>query len=245
MAQIGGDVWRGARFRRLHGGVCACAEIAFQKWLAELWPQAQAMGVSRKTFDAATRGVEPDITLPDLDLPGREGVPPRGQAEFVQTPADYIKETNIARLAEQAKRLAAAHSRTLAGIEQKFGVPGDVLLAIWGRETAFGGYKLPKHAITVLATQGYYGRRKDMFRQELLYALKMLDDCHVKLADLKSSWGGAMGLTQFLPSEFYKLAVDFDGDGKEGHLEFGARRARLGGEPTRQQRLATRHALGL
>ena len=193
----------------------AAADPLFQKWLADLWPQAQSIGVSRRTFDAAIRGVEPDLTLPDLDLPGREGAPPRGQAEFVQTPADYIKEANIARLAEQAKKLAAEHSRTLAAIEQKFGVPPNVLLAIWGRETAFGGYKLPKHGITVLATQAYYGRRKDMFRQELLYAFKMLEEGHVKLADMKSSWGGAMGLTQFLPSEFFKLAVDFDGDGKK------------------------------
>jgi lytic murein transglycosylase len=193
----------------------AVADPLFQKWLADLWPQAQSMGVSRRTFDAAIRGVEPDLTLPDLDLPGREGVPPRGQAEFVQTPADYVKEANIARLAEQAKKLAAEHGRTLAAIEQKFGVPGNVLLAIWGRETAFGGYKLPKHGITVLATQAYYGRRKDMFRQELLYAFKMLEEGHVRLADMKSSWGGAMGLTQFLPSEFFKLAVDFDGDGKK------------------------------
>jgi lytic murein transglycosylase len=191
------------------------ADPAFQRWLEELWPQAQALGVSRTTFDAATRGLEPDLTLPDLELPGREGAPPRGQAEFVQTPADYIKEANIARLAEQAKKLAAEHSRTLAAIEQQFGVPGNVLLAIWGRETAFGGYKLPKSAITVLATQGYYGRRKDFFRQELLYALKMLEEGHIKPADMRSSWGGAMGLTQFLPSEFYKYAVDFDGDGKE------------------------------
>ena len=133
----------------------------------------------------------------------------------MQTPADYVKEANIARLAEQAKKLAAEHARTLAAIEQKLGVPGNVLLAIWGRETAFGGYKLPKNAITVLATQGYYGRRKEMFTQELLYALKMLDEGHVKLADMRASWGGAMGLTQFLPSEFYKHAVDFDGDGKK------------------------------
>jgi lytic murein transglycosylase len=191
------------------------ADPAFQKWLEDLWPQAQALGVSRRTFDAATHGLEPDLTLPDLDLPGREGVPPRGQAEFVQTPADYIKEANIARLAEQAKKLAAEHARTLAAIEQQFGVPGNVLLAIWGRETAFGGYKLPKNAVTVLATQGYYGRRKDMFQQELLYALKMLEEGHIKLADMRSSWGGAMGLTQFLPSEFYKYGVDFDGDGKK------------------------------
>jgi lytic murein transglycosylase len=191
------------------------ADAAFQKWLQGLWPQAQELGVSRRTFEAATHGIEPDLTLPDLDLPGREGAPPRGQAEFVQTPADYIKESSIARLAERAKKLAAEHSRTLAAIEQKFGVPGNVLLAIWGRETDFGNYKLPKNAITVLATQGYYGRRKDMFRQELLYAFKMLEEGHVKLADMRSSWGGAMGLTQFLPSEFYKYAVDFDGDGKK------------------------------
>src|SRR5437667_9129806 len=195
---------------------CArAADPGFQKWLQELWPQAETLGVSRETFEAGTRGLEPDLTLPDLDLPGREGAPPRGQAEFVQTPADYIKETTIANLAAQAKKLAAEHSRTLAAIEQQFGVPGSVLLASWGRETAFGGYRLPKHAITVLATQGYYGRRKDFFRQELLYAFKMLEEGHVKLADMRSSWGGAMGLTQFLPSEFYKYAVDFDGDGKK------------------------------
>ena len=191
------------------------ADPAFQKWVADLWPQAQALGVSRATFEAATRGLEPDLTLPDLELPGREGAPPRGQAEFVQTPADYIKEANIANLAAQGKKLAAQHAQTLAAIEEKFGVPGNVLLAIWGRETAFGGYKLPKNAITVLATQGYYGRRKDMFRQELLYALQMLQEGHIKLADMRSSWGGAMGLTQFLPSEFFKYAVDFDGDGRK------------------------------
>ena len=128
------------------------ADVAFQNWLGDLWPQAQALGVSRATFDAATRGIEPDLTLPDLDLPGREGAPPRGQAEFVQTPADYIKEANIARLAGEAKKLAAQHRDTLAAIEQQYGVPGNVLLAIWGRETAFGGYRLPKNAIAVLAT---------------------------------------------------------------------------------------------
>jgi lytic murein transglycosylase len=193
----------------------AAPDPPFRQWLEALWPQAQELGVSRRTFDAAIRGVEPDLTLPDLDLPGRGGAPPRGQAEFVQTPADYIKEANIARLAEQAKKLAAEHSRTLAAIERQFGVPGNVLLAIWGRETAFGSYKLPKNAVTVLATQAYYGRRKDFFRQELLYAFKMLEEGHVRLADMRSSWGGAMGLTQFLPSEFYKYAVDFDGDGKK------------------------------
>jgi lytic murein transglycosylase len=184
----------------------SAAEAAFQKWLEGIWPQAQGMGVSRRTFETATRGLEPDLSLPDLDLPGQAGAPPRGQAEFVQA--------TIARLAERARKLAAEHRATLAAIEQKFGVPPNVLLAIWGRETDFGGYKLPKNAVTVLATQAYYGRRKDFFRNEFLVALKMLEEGHVKLADMRSSWGGAMGMTQFLPSEFYKYAVDFDGDGR-------------------------------
>ena len=192
----------------------AAADIAFTQWLATLWPDAQAAGVSRATFDLATRGLEPDLTLPDLDLPGRQGAPPPGQAEFVQTPADYIKEASITRLAEEARRLGKEHQTTLAAIEREFGVPGNVLLAIWGRETDFGRYQLPKNAVRVLATQAYYGKRKDFFRKELLLALEMLEGGEVKLADMRSSWGGAMGLTQFLPSEFYKYAVDFEHTGR-------------------------------
>jgi lytic murein transglycosylase len=192
----------------------AAADPAFTQWLAALWPAAQQMGISRATFDLATRGLEPDLTLPDLDLPGRPGTRTPGQAEFVQTPADYIKEANIARLAEEGRKLAAQYRETLAAIERQFGVPGNVLLAIWGRETDYGRERQPKNAIRVLATQAYYGKRKDFFRNEFLLGLKMIEDGEVKLADMGSSWGGAMGLTQFLPSEFYKYGVDFEGTGR-------------------------------
>src|SRR5262249_17887088 len=158
------------------------------------------------------RGLEPDLSLPDLVVPGRPERAPPGQPEFVQTPADYLKESSFDRLAREARRLADEHRATLSAIEQQFGVPPPVLLAIWGRETGFGTYRLPHNAIRVLATQAYLGRRKDFFRQEFLYALKILQEGHVKLADMRSSWGGAMGLTQLLPTEFYKYAVDFDGD---------------------------------
>ena len=187
---------------------------AFSHWLESLWPQAQSKGVSRKTFSAAIHGLQPDLSLPDLELPSRKGRPPPGQAEFVQTPADYIRELSISRLAERGKKLAAEHRATLSAIEQRFGVPPSMILAIWGRETAYGGHKLPHNAIRVLATQGFYGRRKDMFRGEFLDALRILEEGHVSLANMRSSWGGAMGLTQFLPSEFYKHAIDFDGDGR-------------------------------
>ena len=190
------------------------ADPAFQQWLAGLWPEALQMGISRATFDAATRGLEPDLSLPDLIIPGRPERPSGGQAEFVQAPADYIRETSIDRLATHARKLADEYRGTLAEIEKKFGVPGSVLLAIWGRETDFGRAKDSRSAIRVLATQAYLGRRKDQFRQEFLLALKMVDEGDIKLADMKSSWAGAMGLTQFMPSDYFRSAVDFDGDGR-------------------------------
>ncbi len=188
------------------------ADVAFQKWLAAQWPAAQQLGVSRTTFDAATRGLEPDYSLPDLAIPGRPEKQPQ-QPEFVQTPAQYLREATFDRLATRGRQLAVQYRDTLARIEKEIGVPGNVVLAIWARETDYGGYQLPLDAIRTLATQAYIGKRKDFFGNEFLHALKMLQD-GVPRADMRSSWGGALGLTQFLPSEFYKYAVDFDGDGR-------------------------------
>ena len=184
----------------------------FQQWLQSAWPEAQARGVSRAIFDSATRGLEPDLSLPDLDIPGRPEKAPE-QPEFVQTPGQYLKEQTFGRLASRGQQLRAQYRDTLARIEKEFGVPGTMVLAIWGRETDYGGERQAHDAIQVLATQAYTGKRKDFFRNEFLYALKMLQD-GVPRSELRSSWGGAMGRTQFLPSEYYKYAVDFDGDGK-------------------------------
>ena len=189
------------------------AEPAFSAFLETLWPRAQQIGVSRKVFDAGLRGLEPDLTLPDLDIPGRPASSPAGQAEFVQTPGQYLRESSFDRLASRGRELAAQHRATLARIEKEFGVPGNIVLAIWARETDYGSYKLPHEALRVLATQAYVGKRAALFQTEFLYALKMIQDGTPR-ADMRSSWGGALGLTQFLPSEFYKLGVDFDGDGR-------------------------------
>ena len=188
------------------------ADSAFAQWLQSLWPQAHELRVSRAIFDAGTRGLEPDLGLPDLVIPGRPEQQPQ-QPEFVQTPAQYLREPTFARLAAQGKKFAAQYRDMLARIEKTFGVPGDVVLAIWARETDYGSERQPHDALQVLATQAYVGKRKDFFRNEFLHALKMLQD-GVPRANLRSSWGGAMGLTQFLPSEYYKYAVDFDGDGR-------------------------------
>jgi lytic murein transglycosylase len=189
------------------------ADAAFQKWIETQWPAAQSRGVARATFDAATRGLEPDLTLPDLVVPGRPEKPPE-QPEFVQPPSAYLSEASIARLAKQGRELLGKYRATLAAIEQRFGVPPPIVLAIWGRETNYGRQRLAHNAVRVLATQAYLGRRKDQFRAECVLALKMLQDGYVKLADMRSSWAGAMGQVQFLPSDFYRYAVDLDGDGR-------------------------------
>jgi lytic murein transglycosylase len=198
--------------------LCSCAaaraDAAFETWLQSLWPQAQALGVSRATFDAATRGLEPDLTLPDLVLPGQAEKPPSGQPEFVTTPADYLKEPAIERLAAEGRKLYDRYRSPLDAIERQFGVPPTILLAIFGRETDFGRSADSRSAVRVLATQAYLGRRKEQFLTEFLLALKILDQGTIKLADMHSSWAGAMGLTQFLPSDYLKYAVDFDGDGR-------------------------------
>jgi lytic murein transglycosylase len=190
------------------------ADAAFTQFIASLWPEAQAAGVSRATFDNETRGLEPDYKLPDLILPGRPATGAPSQAEFVQVPSDYIKEAAIARLAEEGQRLMQKYQTALTGIEKRFGVPATIVLAIWGRETDYGRYTLPYDAVRVLATQAYVGRRKDTYRNEFVLALKMLGDGVVTRKDLRASWGGAVGLTQFLPSEYYKHGVDFDKDGR-------------------------------
>jgi lytic murein transglycosylase len=197
------------------GSSTACAaDAGFTQFIASLWPEAQAAGVSRATFDSQTRGLEPDYKLPDLILPGRPATGAPSQAEFVQVPADYLKEASIARLAEEGQRLMQQYRDALAGIEMRFGVPPSVVLAIWGRETDYGRYKEPYDALRVMATQAYVGRRKDQYRNEFILALKILGDGEVKRQDMRASWAGATGLTQFLPSEFYQHAVDFDGDGR-------------------------------
>src|SRR5205085_12693068 len=151
---------------------------------------------------------------PDLILPGRPATGAPAQAEFVQVPADYLKEASIARLAAEGQRLMQKHRTALAAIEARFGVPATIVLAIWGRETDYGRYTLPNDGLRVLATQAYVGRRKDQYRNEFILALKILGEGGVARKELRSSWAGATGLTQFLPSEYYKHGVDLDGDGR-------------------------------
>ncbi len=195
------------------GSATAAAGDAFSLFLDGLWPDAKAMGVERSTFDAAVKGLEPNYDLPDLDLPGRPKVDNKGQAEFTKTAADYIQKSYLEKLAGDGRTFFKQHEAALKQIEAKTGVDPYILVAIWGRETAYGSYKLPHDAMRVLATLAFAGTRHDMFRQAVRAAIKMLD-LGVPRSDMRSSWAGAVGLTQFMPTEYLKYADDGDGDGK-------------------------------
>jgi lytic murein transglycosylase len=199
-------------------------EKSFAAWLQALWPDVEASGVSRKTFEANLKGLKldwslPQIVPPDPAYPDGPALPaalkpkPRHQAEF-DIPELYFSKGALSSLAATGRGKFKQLGPTLAAIQEQYGVPASIVVAIWGRETGFGKADLPYDALSAIATQGFMGRRPEVFRQELIVALKILDEGHATRAEMKSSWAGAMGYTQFLPSDFDKYAIDFDGDGR-------------------------------
>lgn len=208
--------WNGASSAVAKSAYRTRTEAQFQAWLAELWPQAQQHGISRRTFDLAFKGVRLNWRLPDLAPPGLK-LPDKKktrQAEF-GSPGRYFREKNINALVLRGRKMKAKWSQTLKKIEQRYGVPQNILLALWGRETAYGGVKIPYDTIRSLATLSFMGRRRAFFHPELLAGLKILEQGHISRRNLKSSWAGAMGQTQMLPQKFLQYAVDFDGDGRK------------------------------
>lgn len=179
-----------------------------------VWPDAQANGVSRATFDRAMGARRLDTSIPGLVEPGGSGTPrEQRQAEF-SSPANYFNERNLGGIASGGKALMARHADTLARIERQYGVPGRIVVSIWGRESGFGRVNIPHDAFTVLGTKAFMATRPDLFRKELVAALQMLEKGVASPADMRSSWAGALGQPQFLPSSYLAYATDFDGNGK-------------------------------
>src|SRR5262249_16782189 len=135
----------------------AAPDPAFTAYLQSLWPEAQQRGITRATFDNAVRGLEPDLSLPHPGIPRRAQKQPR-RPEFVQTPADYLKESSFNRLADRGRKLRTQYQDVFARIEKEFGVPGPVVLAIWGRESDYSTHYGGRDAVQMVATQAYTGR---------------------------------------------------------------------------------------
>ncbi|WP_421358535.1 lytic murein transglycosylase [Agrobacterium rosae] len=190
-------------------------DAEFNAWLKkEIWPEARKAGISQKTLEATLTGLSINWKLPDLIIPGQK--PPKdqaqSQAEF-SSPGAYFSEQRLQGLAATGRSLAATHAATLKRIEATYGVPGNILIAVWGRESGFGRAKLPNVVIDVLATKAYTSTRKEMFRTELIDALKIVESGDIPASKMMGSWAGALGQPQFMPSSYLKYAVDFDGDG--------------------------------
>ena len=189
-------------------------DLEFAAWIeSEIWPEAEAADVSRSVFDLAFAGVVLDLTLPELVLPGAGNEPAIDQAEY-RSPALYFDESGLATLARIGREEWESWSSTLTAIERRYGIPAEILLAIWGRESAYGRARIPHYAIGALATGAFLGRRADRFRTELIAALLILEAGHVTPGAMKSSWAGGLGLPQFVPTSFLAYAIDFDGDGR-------------------------------
>ena len=148
-------------------------------------------------------------------LPGQKPTTPKTQhqAEF-NSPGKYFAEKTIGAVTKGGRARAGSLSKTLAGVEKRTGVPSGIVLAIWGRESGFGAAKMPYDAFEVLGTKAWLSTRKDMFRTELIAGLQMVEKGLVPRAAMRSSWAGALGQPQFLPTSFLKHATDGDGDGR-------------------------------
>ena len=182
----------------------AAVDPAFTSFVESLWPQAQARGVSRQIFDAAFAGVTPSPTILGHT---------KKQAEFVKPIWDYLAGAVSKARIDKGRARAAEFSGVLTQIESRYGVDPYVVMAVWGMESNFGAFTGGESVIRALATLAFARYRGDFFRDELLTALQILQQGHTTPAAMSGSWEGAMGQTQFMPSSFFKYAVDFDGDG--------------------------------
>ena len=143
----------------------------------------------------------------------------------------------------KAKQMMLQYARLLDRIEQQYGVPGAVVIAIWGLETDFGANMGKQLAIPALATLAHDCRRTEMFQNELTDALRIIDRGDLSPQEMRGAWAGELGQTQFLPSSYVKFAIDFDGNGRRDLIRSVAGRARLDRQLSARLRLAARRAI--
>ncbi|MDP2819400.1 MAG: lytic murein transglycosylase [Polaromonas sp.] len=177
----------------------------FARWIVDFSSSARAAGISEATLQIAFEGTRFIPRVTELD-----GV----QAEFTRAVWDYLDSAVSAqRVTRGQDRLLQARPAVDAAAA-RYGVPAEILAAIWGMESNYGGNTGDIPTIDALATLGFEGRREAWARSQLLAALKILQNRDISRAQMLGSWAGAMGQTQFLPSSFLAYAVDADGDGR-------------------------------
>jgi lytic murein transglycosylase len=186
----------------------ACGTGSFQAWLDDFKNEAAAKGISQPAITSGLNGVTLDQTVLSRD---------RSQRVFSQSFEEFSGRMVPPRLA-RGSNLMKQYGSVLGRIEQSYGVPGEVLVAIWGLETDFGVNIGKFPTLRSLATLAYDCRRSEEFRGQLMDALRIIERGDLSPPEMRGAWAGEIGQTQFMPSSYLKFAVDFDGNGRRDLL---------------------------
>ena len=187
-------------------GTAFAQSQSFDSWLSGFKAKALARGISQGTINNAFANVSPIQRVIELDRKQ-----PEGKMTFAQYKNRVISNDRIA----QGRRLLLQYMPLLKQIEAKYGVAPQYVVALWGIETSYGNNTGGFDIVPALATLAWEGRRRSFFEDELMTALRILDEGHISQSRFKGSWAGAMGQNQFMPSSFMRLAVDYNGDGRK------------------------------
>src|SRR5947209_18523107 len=177
----------------------------FKNCLERMWPDAARRGISRASFETFTADLEPDLKIMDFV---------DAQPEFTKAFWDYLDTLVTDERIAKGRELLATHAATFDAVEKAYGVDRHIIVAIWGVETKYGAVAGERPVIRSTATLACVGRRQAYFKDEFLAALEILHRGDIRPEQLKGSWAGAFGSTQFMPTAFKRYAVDFDRDGR-------------------------------
>lgn len=190
-----------------HAASCGSKAGGFGPWLASFKKQAAAQGISQSSIAAGLSGVTYDPRIIRLD---------RNQKSFKLSFQQFYARRVGGVLVNRARVRLRSHKAIFDRVERQYGVPREIVVAIWGLETNFGADTSGKYSIfRSLATLAYDCRRSAFFSGQLMDALRIIDEAHMRPEELRGRWAGEIGQTQFLPTPYVKFAVDFDGDGKK------------------------------
>ncbi len=185
-----------------------CETGSFDTWLTDFKKEAASKGISAQAINAGLSGVTPDQAVLARD---------HSQKVFSQSFEEFSGRMVPPRLA-RGSNMMKQYGSVLGRIEQTYGVPGEVLVAIWGLETDFGSNTGKFPTIRSLATLAFDCRRADQFRGELMDALRIIERGDLAPSEMRGAWAGEIGQTQFMPSSWIKFAVDFDANGRRDLL---------------------------
>ncbi len=208
-----------SKLLRTIGGSLVCAVVvaatplpaaaqcggSFSAWLADFRQEAASLGVSERVINSALNGVSPSQTVLNRD---------RKQGVFAQSFLQFSSRMVAQYRLDQGRANLKKYKSLFSQIEDQFGVPGPVIAGFWGLETDYGGNTGDFPTIRALATLAHDCRRPELFRPQLMDALRLADAGDLAIAEMRGAWAGELGQMQFLPSDYFERAVDYDGDGR-------------------------------